>query len=150
MERAKLKAELEFMKDLYMHHLPVQEEKQAEVQKYFSRLEELISTTDDVTTIPRDEFPPDDPTTSGHREYKYHSSLEFKKQASRHPPQLRGQDMDSRESQQTDVSTTKDQSTRTQNVEHIPECTDTTSTSDPASSSQSSHQNHNDLPGKLE
>lgn len=116
------------MKELFERDLPVGEKKD-NIKEYFSRLEELIYTND-YEQLQREEFPPDDATVGGGREYKYYSAHQFKEHASRHQQPPSGQDMGHSESKQTELPSTEDRSPKFENVAHLQECT-STSPADP-------------------
>jgi len=103
MQKAQLKSELAYMKQLFFENLPIGD-KTEKIEKYFSLLEEAISTTDNVQ---REEFPPDDPAISGSRVYKYHSSAQFAKLAGGHQHVTSGQDLDNTEAKQEIIPTIK-------------------------------------------
>ena len=107
------------MKQLFFENLPIGD-KTENIEKYFSLLEEAISTTDNVQ---REEFPPDDPAISGSRVYKYHSSAQFAKLAGGHEHVSSGQDMGSTETKQTDIPTIQNQPNELPDVARIQEHT---------------------------
>lgn len=113
-------SELNFLKNLFFENLPIGDKKQ-EIEEYFSCLEKAIYTNE---PIKREEFPPDDTTTSGDRVYKYHSAATFKELASRHIESSSGQNMDYSQSQQADVSPTPDFPPASKTVAHIQECSE--------------------------
>lgn len=115
-------SELEYMKDLFYNHLPVASENKKKVEKYFSRLEEIIFTTD-PDAIERDEFPPDDPAISGSREYKYHSVDQFKKLASGHQQLPCGQDVGHSESKQAELPPTENRGADSKDLAYVQEHT---------------------------
>lgn len=121
-KRENLRSELEFLKELFLDKLPIGDKKR-DIEKYFSKLEEVIDNKDiNPDDIEREQFPPDDPATSGNRVYKYHSVAEFKKLASR-PKQLTGQqDVDSGETKQEILSTNETQPTKSDDMAHVQEC----------------------------
>jgi hypothetical protein len=86
-KRKALEAEMEFLRGMFTTVLPVagEPEKQA-INDYFNKLKEVISTTDDVDSLPRDKFPDDDnePTPGRVSDYKYFSPFEAKERSSRH------------------------------------------------------------------
>jgi len=100
-----------------------------DVDKYFTYLEEAIDNKDlNPNDIQREEFPPDDPATSGSRVYKYHSSAQFKKLASR-PNQITGQhDVGIGQDQQENLPTESHQSSKSEDVACVQECTGTVET----------------------
>ena len=117
-----LLSELSFMKDLFDNYLPVGSNKE-DIEKYFSRLEELICTKDNgLNAIEREEFPPDDPAISGTREYRYYSSDQFKKLVGGYQQFPDRQGMGHPESKQTELSTTEDRSADPEIVAHLQEC----------------------------
>jgi len=122
-KKENLKAELNFLKELFDRDLPVGEKKD-HIKDYFSRLEELIYTND-YEHLQREEFPPDDPTAGGPREYKYYSADQFKKFASGHQQPPRGQDLGYSESKQEKLSATEDRGTESEDVAHLQECPST-------------------------
>jgi len=108
------------MKDLFQKHLPIGKNTD-EIEEYFNRLHELICTNDESKTpIQREQFPPDDATTSGSREYWYYSSDQFKKLASGHSQLECGQDLGHGENKQEKLSPTKNRSSDTQDMAYIP------------------------------
>lgn len=117
LNRQAMLSELNFLKNLFFENLPIGDKKQ-EIEEYFSCLEKAIYTNE---PIQREEFPPDDTTTSGDRVYKYHSAAAFKELASRHIESSSGQDMDHSQSQQADLSTTPDFPPASEIVAHIQE-----------------------------
>jgi hypothetical protein len=78
--RENLKAELAFMRELFFENLPLGEKK-GQIEDYFNCLEKAIDTKD-PDEFEREQFPPDDPASSGDRVYKYHSAAQFKQHAS--------------------------------------------------------------------
>jgi hypothetical protein len=122
LRRENLLAELKFMKDLFDKHLPVGSNRE-DINKYFSCLEELIFTKD-PDDIQREEFPPDDPATSGSREYRYYSADQFKKLAGGYQQFPSRQDLGHAENKQEELPPTENRSSDTQDVAHIQEHTD--------------------------
>lgn len=80
-------AELEFMKDLFFHHLPLGDNKK-HIEEYFYRLQESI---DNKEEIKNDDFPDDDDPKF---EYRYFSPSLFKERSSRLRSGTDLQDMD--------------------------------------------------------
>jgi len=119
MDRSNLKAELDFLRDLFFDKLPMGEKKK-NVEQLFSLLEEAIYNKD-PDDIQREEFPPDDPAISGNRVYKYHSAAQFKKLASRHQQLTGQQDMDTTKDQQEVVSTEPNQHSKSEDVAYVQE-----------------------------
>lgn len=110
------------MKDLFDNYLPVGSNKE-DIQKYFSRLEELICNKDDGThAIEREEFPPDDPAISGTREYRYYSSDQFKKLVGGYQQFPDRQSVGHPESKQEELPSTEDRSSSPEIVAHLQEC----------------------------
>ena len=79
--------ELDFMKDLFNHKLPIDETAKPEIEEYFNRLQEAIFTKDE--NFKYDEFPTDYSTidvdgavAKPPTQYKYFSQDLFKQQAS--------------------------------------------------------------------
>lgn len=116
-ERQNLKSELEFLKELFYEKLPVGK-KMAEVKKYFSYLEDIIDNKD-IDELQREEFPPDDPATSGDRVYKYHSASQFKKLAGGHQSITNTENVDSTKSQQEELSSEQDKCSESKDVAHV-------------------------------
>ena len=85
--------EVAFMKELFMNHLPIGQNKEP-IEKYFMDLEQVISTKDYIQ-LPKDEFPRDDDdgaedadssadgNPSKRRQYQYYSASLLKQQAQR-------------------------------------------------------------------
>ena len=119
MERANLKAELNFLRELFFDKLPIGD-KQKNVEQLFSLLEEAIDTKD-PHDIQREEFPADDPATSGDRVYKYHSAAQFKKLAGGHQQLAGEQNMDPAKDQQTVLPAKPDQHPESEDVAHVQE-----------------------------
>lgn len=67
--------QLQYMKDLFENHLPIGDNK-SHISEYFSRLEELISTKENIAP---EQFENDDPT----KDYKYFSAALLRELASR-------------------------------------------------------------------
>jgi len=108
------------MKDLFQKHLPTGKNTN-EIDEYFNRLHQLICTNDESTDqIQREQFPPDDPTISGGREYWYYSSDQFKKLASGHPQLQCGQDLGHGENKQEELSPAKNRSSDSEDMAYIP------------------------------
>jgi hypothetical protein len=126
--RENLRSELAFLRELFKDKLPVGSNMK-DVDKYFTYLEEAIDNKDlNPNDIQREEFPPDDPATSGSRVYKYHSSTQFKKLASRPTPISGQHDMDTGKDQQENLSTKSDQSPKPEDMARVQECKGTTET----------------------
>lgn len=85
-KRKALEAEVEFLRGMFTTVLPVSGPKEVEaINDYFNKLKEVISTIDDVDTIPREEFPDTDGSTPGRiSDYKYFSATEAKERSSRY------------------------------------------------------------------
>lgn len=122
--RENLRAELIFLKELFMEKLPIGN-KTDDIKKYFSYLEQAIDNKDiDPNEIEREQFPPDDPATSGERVYRYHSASQFKKLAGGYPQFTSGQNMGHSESKQEVLSTDENKCPDVQDVAHVQEHTD--------------------------
>jgi hypothetical protein len=117
-KKKQLQAELDFLKKLFNENLPVGDNID-KINEYFNSLEELIYTKDG--NLEREEFPPDDPTVCGQREYRYYSTDLTQKLASgRNDPAI-GQDMGHSESKQAELHAEQDYTTEPQDLEHIQE-----------------------------
>jgi len=110
---------MEFLKELFYENLPIGDNTE-EIDKYFSCLDKLISTKDNVQ-LDREEFPPSDSTVCGERDYRYYSADKFKELASRYKQSIIGQDVGHTESKQTNVSAIENYATESQDMEHIQE-----------------------------
>jgi hypothetical protein len=113
------KQELAFLRQLFLENLPINEDKKPEIEQYFNSIEKVICSKDG--NIEREEFPPDDPSVCGKREYRYYSVDKFKELASRHQYPAIGQDMGHTESKSTDVHAKQDNAAKPQDMEHFQE-----------------------------
>lgn len=122
-KRENLKAEVKFLKDLFFESLPLGEKKN-QIEDYFSYLEKAIDTKD-PDEFQREQFPPDDPTTSGDRVYKYHSAAQFKEHASRGQVQQleHGSGLGDSQGSQTELPSTEGASSETSHLERLQERT---------------------------
>lgn len=133
-----LKAELDFLLDLYQNYLPTGKNDK-EIKEYFSRLEELIFTTDG--NVERESFPDD--ADSRDRDYKYYSVDQFKQLASGHLHLPSEQNMGHPESKSQDLHDESHHATISSNLEHVQEYPERSST-------HHTDIDDHDFPGKLD
>jgi hypothetical protein len=120
--RENLKAELAFMRELFFENLPLGEKK-GQIEDYFNCLEKAIDTKD-PDEFQREQFPPDDPATSGDRVYKYHSAAQFKQHASQRQVQQleHGPGMGDPQEPQAELPAAQGSATKNGHLECIQEC----------------------------
>jgi len=106
-------AEIEFIKDLFEHHLPLGEDKK-QIEEYFSRLQQAIVNKEEIKN---EQFPDDDDTN----EYKYHSASLFKERASRFRHQSDAQDVGIAANGNRPIDLLQDHSQVPADLQHIPE-----------------------------
>lgn len=124
--------EIEWLKSIFTSVLPTNPDNTEGITNYFNKLQEVISTIDDVSVVRREAFPSDlSPEDGRASDYKYFSAAETKKRSCGQAHLTNKQDVDHPSIHDESRSSVQDLNSEHENFQRISEHSQTEESSPP-------------------